>query len=112
AISGFWFSAIFLMILAGGLPWTDVFGSGFKWVQEQTQTGYPNTWNQFSLNTYPENTQMVPLDLIVEKAEELKLPGTVSIKFPKDSTGVFSVQNTYYKDLAQQEKYHFNPYNG
>lgn len=112
AITGFWLSALFLLILAGGLPWTDVFGSGFKWVQEQTQTGYPSTWNHYNLSDYPTNTKMVSLDYIVQKAKDLQLPGTVSIKFPKDANGVFSVQNTYYKDLSQQVKYHFNPYDG
>lgn len=110
AITGFWLSAIFLLILAGGLPWTDVFGTGFKWVQEKTQTGYPSTWNQYGLANPPSDAKMVSLDKIVESAKELKLPGSVSIDFPKNENGVYSVQNTNYKDLSQQQKYHFNPY--
>ncbi|WP_417362355.1 PepSY-associated TM helix domain-containing protein [Galbibacter sp.] len=112
AITGFWLSTLFLMILAGGLPWTDVFGSGFKWVQEKTHTGYPTTWHNYSQSDFTKNTEMVPLDFIVEKAQELQLPGAVSITFPKDKKGVFSVQNIYYKDLNQQKKYHLNPYSG
>lgn len=112
AITGFWLSALFLLILAGGLPWTDVFGSGFKWVQEKTHTGYPTTWNSYTQDTYSEGSEMIHLDVIVEKAKELQLPGTVSISFPKNEKGVFSVQNTYYKDLSKQSKYHFDPYNG
>lgn len=110
AITGFWLSAIFLLILAGGLPWTDVFGAGFKWVQEKTQTGYPSTWNQYDLANHPSDAKIVSLDKIVESAKELKLPGSVSIDFPKNENGVYSVQNTNYKDLNQQQKYHFNPY--
>lgn len=112
AITGFWLSALFLLILAGGLPWTDVFGGGFKWIQEQTQTGYPTTWNSYSQNNYAQGTEMVSLDAIVEKANSLQLPGTVSVSFPKSEKGVFSVQNTYYKDLSKQSKYHFDPYSG
>src|SRR5690606_36511435 len=112
AITGFWLSALLLLILAGGLPWTDVFGAGFKWVQEKTHSGYPSTWNYYSQNNYTENAEIISLDLIVAKAKELQLPGIVSITFPKDKNGVFSIQNTYYKDLSQQKKYHYNPYNG
>jgi len=112
AITGFWLSALFLLILAGGLPWTDVFGAGFKWVQETTHTGYPSTWNHYSQSDYPANARMVSLDMIVEKANELQLPGTVSVKFPKDARGVFTVDNINYSELSKQEKYHLNPYNG
>jgi len=44
AVMGFWLSAFMLIILAGGMPWTDVFGSQLKWIQSQTHTGYPMHW--------------------------------------------------------------------
>ncbi|WP_335965566.1 PepSY domain-containing protein [Galbibacter sp. PAP.153] len=112
AITGFWLSALFLLILAGGLPWTDVFGASFKWVQKITNTGYPATWNQFNIEENPSNTKMVSLDHIVQSAKLLNLPGEITIEFPKGKNGVFSVSNTNYSDLNQQKKYHFNPYTG
>ncbi|MEL4308559.1 PepSY-associated TM helix domain-containing protein [Joostella sp. CR20] len=110
AITGFWMSILFLLILAGGLPWTDVFGAGFKWVQNVTNTGYPSTWNRFSVTE--ENTKMISLDEMVAKAKALQLSGDVKIGFPKGDNGVFSVSNTYYEDLNQQKMIHFNPYTG
>ncbi|MCF8713249.1 PepSY domain-containing protein [Joostella atrarenae] len=112
AITGFWMSILFLIILAGGLPWTDVFGSGFKWVQDTTNTGYPSTWNRFSLNQEDPKTPMISLDEMVTKANALALPGEVKINFPQGKNGVYSVSNTNHKDLASQKMLHFNPYTG
>lgn len=112
AITGFWMSILFLIILAGGLPWTDIWGAGFKWVQEQTNTGYPSTWNKFSVNNNPENASIISLDEMVVKAKLLNLPGEVKINFPKGENGVYSVSNTYYANQNDQKMIHFNPYTG
>ncbi|RXJ71046.1 hypothetical protein CS022_21830 [Veronia nyctiphanis] len=42
AVTGFWLSAFLLVILAGGMPWTEYFGSNYKWVRDNTGSGYPS----------------------------------------------------------------------
>ncbi|MDO6517767.1 PepSY-associated TM helix domain-containing protein [Zobellia uliginosa] len=111
AISGFWISGLLLLVLAGAFPWTDVVGSNFKWVQDVTQTGYPNTWMGIGLKS-ETGTKKVSLDDMVETAKALELPGTVSIGFPKSETGVYSISNTYYSDLEKQVKYHYDQFSG
>ena len=44
AVIGFWVSIFMLAILAGGMPWTELFGDNLKWVQSKTNTGYPQYW--------------------------------------------------------------------
>ena len=36
-VLGFWVSLLLLLTLAGGFPWTDVFGANLKWVQKLTR---------------------------------------------------------------------------
>ncbi|QLE01437.1 PepSY domain-containing protein [Galbibacter sp. BG1] len=112
AITGFWMSILFLLILAGGLPWTDVWGAGFKKVQEITNTGFPNTWNRFFIEQQPEKATTLSLDQMVAKAKKLDLSGEVKISFPTGKNGVYSISNTNNKDLGSQKMIHFNPYTG
>ncbi|WP_280936736.1 PepSY-associated TM helix domain-containing protein [Aquimarina sp. 2201CG14-23] len=111
AISGFWISILLLMILAGGFPWTDVFGENFKKLQKVTNTGYPSTWQgnqlQSSINENP-----LTLDQMVEQVKMLQLPGQVTLSFPKGPKGVYSVSNLNPSDLSSQQKIHFDQYSG
>jgi len=111
AISGFWISILLLMILAGGFPWTDVFGGNFKQLQKITNTGYPVTWQGNQLQSSTLSTPLT-LDQMVAKAEDLKLPGQVTLSFPKGPKGVFSITNVHPSDLSSQQKIHFDQYSG
>ncbi len=62
SVLGFWLSIFMLLILAGGMPWTDVFGSNLRWVQEQTNTGYPEHWtNSKGLHSKEEGLKSLDL---------------------------------------------------
>ncbi len=111
AITGFWISGMLILVLAGGFPWTDVFGSNFKTVQKITNTGFPNTWQGIGLQSNSD-TKPISLDQMVAKAKALQLPGSVKIHFPKGPKGVFSVSNTNPYDLNTQQKIHFDQYTG
>ncbi|KAA1244381.1 PepSY domain-containing protein [Aquimarina sp. RZ0] len=111
AISGFWISVLLLMILAGGFPWTDVFGNNFKQVQKITNTGYPASWQGKQLLSNPLENALT-LDQMVAKAKELQLPGQVSLSFPRGPKGVFSVSNFNPSNLSSQQKIHFDQYSG
>ncbi|RAW02129.1 PepSY-associated TM helix domain-containing protein [Pseudochryseolinea flava] len=111
AVTGFWLSILLLMTLAGGLPWTDVFGDNFKWVQRVTNTGYPATWDSDAVKSQPPGKRLT-VDEIVSKSESLQLPGEVLIELPKDFEGVYSVSNISYEDLSLQQKIHFDQYTG
>ncbi len=109
-VLGFWISVLLLMTLAGGMPWTDVFGDNFKWVQKVTNTGFPKTWNARGLKSQGEGNP-ISLDNMVQLAKSMNLKGEVSIGLPKGEKGVFSIYNTTF-DLKAQKRFHFNQYTG
>ena len=111
AISGFWISGLLILILAGGFPWTDIFGANFKYLQKVTDTGYPISWNGKNIYSTPKGTPLL-LDQMVQKAKALDLPGQVTITLPKGSKGIYSVANFNPSQLDLQQKFHFDQYSG
>ncbi|UTA69046.1 PepSY domain-containing protein [Emticicia sp. 21SJ11W-3] len=110
ALLGFWFSFLLLIVLAGGLPWTDVFGKSYQWVQKVTNSGYPKTWDGKAIKSTPVG-QPLALDEIVLKAKAMNLDGTTIIELPESPTGVYSVYNET-KNLSAMEKIHLDQYSG
>ncbi|WP_452598037.1 PepSY-associated TM helix domain-containing protein [Pontimicrobium sp. MEBiC01747] len=110
AVLGFWISLLLLLTLAGGFPWTDVFGANFKWVQKVTNTGYPKTWDARAVQSKATGEAM-PLDAIVALAKSMNLEGEVSIGLPKNEKGVYSIFNTTF-NLGKQKRFHFDQYTG
>ena len=111
AVFSFWISVLLLLTLAGGLPWTDVFGDYFKWMQKVTNTGYPTTWAGFTMKSEAIN-QPLTLDQMVAIAKQQNLEGDLFVHFPKGKEGVYSVSNTNYTDLGTQKMIHFDQYSG
>jgi uncharacterized iron-regulated membrane protein len=110
ALSGFWFSLLLLLVLAGGLPWTDVFGGGFKWIQDKTGTGYPATWDSRTLKSKPIG-EAITLDEVMLKASKFDLEGKTVIDLPQSPTGVYSIYNETAK-LDAIKKIHIDQYSG
>lgn len=110
AVTGFWFSILLLLILAGGLPWTDVFGKGYKWVQTKTDAGFSQSWQGRTFSSTPADKPL-PLDDMWSIAQGLELTGVVSIALPTSNESVFSVSNET-SDLDQMSVYHFDQYSG
>lgn len=114
AVGGFWLSLAMLTIIAGGMPWTDVFGSNLKWVQAQTDTGFPPYWrNAKGLSSTLPNTSSVPinLDQIVQMEKVRALKGAITITLPQGERGVYSVRNRSFW-LDDQEVVHIDQYSG
>ncbi len=109
-VFGFWTSVLLLITLAGGLPWTDVFGDGFKWVQKVTDTGYPKTWDARGLQSKVTG-EAIALDDMVILAKSMNLAGELSIGLPKGEKGVYSIFNTTL-DFGAQKRFHFDQYSG
>ncbi|NQY94029.1 MAG: PepSY domain-containing protein, partial [Campylobacteraceae bacterium] len=61
-ITAFYLSIFLLLTLAGGLPWTDVWGSGFKTIQKMSNSGYPINYNGKKLTSVLQNKERVSLD--------------------------------------------------
>lgn len=110
AVGGFWISLLLFLTLAGGFPWTDVFGNNYKWLQKATNTGFPKAW--FGIGVKSEPTEnILTLDEAVAKAKALQLPGKVTIDFPKQANGVYSVSNMVLP-LGDMQKIHLDAYSG
>lgn len=110
AVLGFWISGLLLLTIAGGLPWTDVFGANFKQLQKLTNTGYPKTWNGKGLTSVISG-KTLSLDEMVVIAKQQNLKGLVSVGLPKNSKNTFSVSNKTF-DLQAQKMLHFDQYSG
>ncbi|MEM9857139.1 MAG: PepSY domain-containing protein [Bacteroidota bacterium] len=110
-VGGFWFSIILLLIMAGGMPWTDVWGGGFKWVQKQTGTGYPITWQGKTLKS-ALGVEPISLDQVITYAQSLYLPGTTTVSLPHSAEGIFSIHNRYHLNLSKQVAIHIDQYSG
>lgn len=115
SVLAFWMSAFMLIILAGGMPWTELFGDNLKWVQEQTQTGYPDHWrNSKGLSSNQVVTKQqstLSLDAVVKIAKERDLKGEVKITIPMDDSGVYTVANRSFW-LEDQQVLHLDQYSG
>ncbi|SEC31215.1 Uncharacterized iron-regulated membrane protein [Tenacibaculum sp. MAR_2009_124] len=110
AVLGFWFSGLLVLTLAGGLPWTDVFGGGFKWIQKVTNTGYPKTWSGRGLTSQIEGDALT-LDEMITIAKSQNLKGELSVGLPKSEKSTFCVFNKTF-DLDAQRMLHFDQYSG
>ena len=110
-IFSFWISGLLLLTLAGGFPWTDVFGANFKWVQKVTNTGFPSTWQGRGFTSNVSGKKL-SLDGMVATAKALDLEGTVSIGLPKGKKGIYTVSNENFSNLSAQKKFHFDAYSG
>lgn len=109
-VLGFWVSVLLLMTLAGGMPWTDVFGDGFKWVQKVTNTGFPRTWQGRGLES-EINGEAIALDKMVAHAQTMGLKGNLNIGLPKGPKGVYIIYNETF-DLDAQKRFYFDQYSG
>jgi len=113
AVFGFWLSAFMLVILAGAMPWTDVFGSNLRWVQKQTDTGYPATWRSprgLGSKAF-EGSEALSIDEIAKVAKKQVLKGKVSVVFPEKPGSVFTVKNRAFL-LRDQKVLYFDQYSG
>lgn len=110
AVTGFWFSVVLLLILAGGLPWTDVFGTMFKNVQTATDSGFPATWHGHMFSSEVIGDRM-SLDKMIEKAISLELSGEVHVSLPSSETAIYTVSNET-SELHEMRTYHFDAYSG
>lgn len=114
AVTGFWLSLVMLTVLAGGMPWTDVFGTQLKWVQTQTDSGYPKNWQNSkgltSSSTILDN-KALDLEQVVAISQDYKLSGVVSITLPLSSNGVYSITNRALW-LEDQQVIHLDQFSG
>jgi len=110
AVMGFWFSFVLILILAGGLPWTNIFGKNYAWVQAKLDAGYPATWYGDNFESKQIGTAFT-VDQMITKAKDLKLKGIITVKLPISEAGVFSVYNET-TDFDKIKMIHFDQYSG
>ncbi|MEM0909597.1 MAG: PepSY domain-containing protein, partial [Pseudomonadota bacterium] len=114
AVGGFWFSVGMIVILAGGMPWTDVFGDNLKWVQAQTDTGYPAHWRSskgLASESSVNGQDALTMDQVANLEAVRQLKGKITITLPEGETGVYSVTNQSFW-LKDQQVLHINRFTG
>lgn len=110
AVFGFWISILLLLVLAGGFPWTDVFGGNFKNIQFLTNTGFPMEWFGKGIRSTVKETPLT-LNEMVAIAKQQNLEGVVTLTLPKNKKAPFSIHNQTFP-LKNQKKIHFDQYSG
>lgn len=110
AVGGSLISILLLLTLAGGLPWTDVFGSNFKQLQKVTNTGFPKEWFGVGVISQPTRDS-ISIDEMVSIAKSNPLEGKITLDLPKHPKAPFSISNTTF-DFDKMQKIHFNQYSG
>lgn len=138
AMLGFWFGLLILVFLLSGLPWTQVWGSGFKKVQSYmgwSQAGqlrssaskstpaehhHEDLW---SLRSEPENKAALAspalwqgingfgLNKLVALAQQQNLAAPVIIQPPKDAQGMWILKSMS-QDRSQRVVIHYDRING
>jgi uncharacterized iron-regulated membrane protein len=114
-----WFSGLILLFLLTGLPWTQLWGGGFDYVQsamnwggpgqewritlqsgEQPKTGGLNMWSidgdqaEVSLQSIQtQGAKPVTLQTIITKSEVQALSHPIKVQPPKANNGVWSVRS-------------------
>ncbi len=109
AVLGFWLSVFMLIIVAGAMPWTEVFGTQLKWVQQQTESGYPTHWRSGkgiqSHQPKDTNTPRLSIDAVHHLVSSIDLQGQVTIQLPTSPTGVYKITNRAFYTENQQVIY-------
>ncbi|WP_318496083.1 PepSY-associated TM helix domain-containing protein [Photobacterium leiognathi] len=111
ALCGFWLSLALMLVLAGGLPWTELFGSNFKTVRDQTGTGYPMGYHGRGLESDSTKAAKLDLDDVVTIAKDKDLAGVVTITIPTKPKGIYSISNRA-EALKDQQQIHVDQYSG
>lgn len=111
AVTSFWIGLILLVVIAGAMPWTDVFGSNLKRVQKMTDSGYPMAWRS-DKGVYSQVVgRTMTLDEMVVKAQSQNLAGIIEIKLPQKDESPFKVSNRSFW-LSDQQVMYFDQYSG
>ncbi|MGY8873028.1 MAG: PepSY-associated TM helix domain-containing protein [Pseudomonadales bacterium] len=105
AVGGFWLFLFMLVIISGAMPWTDIFGGNLKQVQAATDTGFPATWRKAPNVLSTVQDKALPLEKIINIAQNQGLSGKLTLSIPKEATGTFKLANRSFWLQDQQVIY-------
>ncbi|SFB06813.1 MULTISPECIES: PepSY domain-containing protein [unclassified Bacillus (in: firmicutes)] len=131
---GTWLSLFILLLVLTGLPWAGFLGDKINQVATSTHTGYPmQLWDEvpqssvptkevadvpwaaesmpvpksYNLNSLPS----LPVENIIQIAEEKNVHPGFSINFPEGETGVYTI-SVFPQKPKDQATLHINQYTG
>jgi uncharacterized iron-regulated membrane protein len=135
AMLSIWLSVFILLLVLTGLPWAGVTGDKINQIATSTQTGYPPAlWEtvpesavptkevaeevpwaaenlpvpkSYNLNSLPA----LPVEQVIELAEENEVHQGYTIYFPEGETGVYTV-SVFPTKPQDQATLHINQYTG
>lgn len=138
---GAWVGLMVLFLLISGLPWTQVWGSGFKWVRTAVgQEGPGQEWFVTLTSSHPQpsktdglsawtingddegdvtvtsehpttKTKAISLDQIVKTVTARNMPAPVEISPPKGENGVWTSRSMI-QDRPKRETLHLDKWTG
>jgi len=108
-----WATIFILLFLLSGLPWTQVWGGGFKWVQDQF--GIPDQGQEFKVTLLSDSAAKgsgdnLNLDDVIERAQSESLKPPVYIVPPKPD-GVWTVRSLH-PNRAARVTIHYDQWTG
>lgn len=110
-VMSFWVALILLVVIAGAMPWTDIFGANLKQVQKITKTGYPKAWrSDKGIKSIVSDTPL-PLDKTVAIVSQQQLKGIIEIKLPAAADSPIKITNRSFW-LSDQKVIYLDQYTG
>lgn len=112
AVPAFYFSFFIIFLIVSGLPWTDVWGGAFHYVQQQTKQSAPGGFHSRELKSeYIANTPRIPVDRAFEVAAANGMSGYLQVKIPHSKTDTMAIQKQA-DDPAERVTIHLDQYTG
>ena len=103
---------LLLPLLVSGLPWTDVWGGGLKFVQEQTgQTSKSLRFGGAPITSSAETGETIPYQQVIDLAVSQGITGPYSLRPPKNASGTFWVGSAT-RDRFQRAEMVVDQYTG
>ncbi len=116
AVTGIYVSVFALFLLLTGLPWTYVWGNGFKAVREIGTPAVKQDWSQGSHADHhammaegASNVSLDRLDRMVVMVRELNMPPPVTLNVPAKGKYVWTAQ-TDHGNRTLRDTYDLDPY--
>ena len=112
AVPAFYFSFFIIFLVISGLPWTDVWGTGFRSVQKSLKMNAPAGFHSHVLKSTPQQgTSRISIDYVINTAKADGYGDKLNIKVPRDKMDTFAIQRVS-DDPALRPSMHFDQYSG
>lgn len=112
AISAFYFSFFIIFLVLSGLPWTDVWGEGFRSIQRELNMNAPPAFLSNEVKSrYFMGAEEISIDQVISEAKRRGYQGELNITIPQKILDTYAIQQNS-DDPADRPFVHLDQYTG